>query len=131
MLSTEHCVFRLKQSASSVADMVSESLEVIGALLVLGGFLSLNKSFGLGPENLGIKTSRAYRFMRHPIYSGYILAEAGFFLADFSFHNLLVLATSIIFLLLRLRAEEWLLRKDLSYRKYAQAVPWRQIPFLF
>jgi protein-S-isoprenylcysteine O-methyltransferase Ste14 len=121
----------LFQPTSSVTLVFGEFLEIVGSILVLSGFLSLNRSFGLGPENRGIKTAGAYRVVRHPMYSGYILAEAGFFLNNFSFYNLLILAISILFLLLRLRAEEMLLERDPSYRKYARSVRWRLMPRIF
>jgi protein-S-isoprenylcysteine O-methyltransferase Ste14 len=121
----------LFQSASSIALVFGELLEVVGAVLVLSGFFSLNRSFGLGPENRGIKTTGAYRVLRHPMYSGYMLAEVGFFLDNASFYNLFILAISILFLLLRLRAEERLLLKDPSYKKYARSVRWRLMPFIF
>ena len=121
----------LFQSASSIALVFGELLEVVGAVLVLSGFFSLNRSFGLGPENRGIKTTGTYRVLRHPMYSGYMLAEVGFFLDNASFYNLFILGISILFLLLRLRAEERLLLKDPSYRKYARSVRWRLMPFIF
>jgi protein-S-isoprenylcysteine O-methyltransferase Ste14 len=121
----------LFQPASAIALLVGVFFEVVGTVLVLGGFFSLNKSFGLGPENRGIKTGGAYRFVRHPMYSGYMLAEVGFVLNNFSLFNFAVLVMSILFLLLRMRAEERLLLKDRSYKKYARTVRWRIMPFLF
>ena len=121
----------LFQPASSIALILGEFLEVIGSVLVLSAFLSLNRSFGLGPENRGIKTAGAYKVLRHPMYSGYMLAEVGFLLDNFSPYNFLILAVSILFLLLRLRAEERLLLKDPSYKKYARTVRWRLVPFIF
>ena len=118
-------------AASSIADIPAEFLEVTGSLLVLCGFLSLNKSFGLGPENRGVKMKGAYRLVRHPMYSGYILTEIGFFFGNYSLYNLLVLAASILFLLLRMRAEEQLLRKDASYLEYSRIVRWRLLPYIF
>jgi protein-S-isoprenylcysteine O-methyltransferase Ste14 len=121
----------LFQPALSFTLFVGVFLEVVGSALVLGAFLSLNKSFGLGPENRGIKTGGAYRLVRHPMYAGYMLAELGFFLDNFSFYNLFILAVSILFLLLRLRAEERFLQKDPSYKKYALSVRWRLVPLIF
>ena len=119
------------QSASSIALVFGEFLEIVGSVFVLSGFLSLNRSFGIGPENRGIKIAGAYRVVRHPVYSGYMLAELGFFLDNFSFYNLFILAVSILFLLLRLRAEERLLQKDPSYKKYTLSVRWRLVPLIF
>jgi len=121
----------LFQPASTGLLLIGVLLEFIGAILVLVGFLSLNRSFGLGPENRGIKSRGAYRVVRHPMYSGYVLAETGFFLNNLSLVNLAVLAASVLCLLLRMRAEERLLRGDHAYVEYARRVRWRLIPFLF
>jgi len=107
------------------------SLEVSGLALVASAFLSLNQSFGLAPQNRGIKTNGAYRFVRHPMYLGYILAEAGYLVNNFSDFNLVVLAVSVLFLLLRLRAEEQLLGQDQAYRNYSRKTPWKLLPLLF
>ena len=118
------------QAAPSDLLLIGVLLEVVGAVLVLGGFLSLNKSFGLGPENRGIKVRGAYRIVRHPMYSGYMFTEFGFFLNNLSLVNLTALAISVLFLILRMRAEERLLRDDHSYLEYARRVRWRLIPFV-
>ena len=110
---------------------VGASLEVSGLALVATAFLSLNRSFGLAPQNRGIKTGGVYKFVRHPMYLGYILAEAGYILDNFSDFNLFVLAVSVLFLLLRLRAEEQLLGQDPAYRKYSRKTPWKLLPLLF
>ena len=106
-------------------------LEFAGLVLVIGAFLSLNRSFGLAPENRGIKTAGAYKLVRHPMYMGYILAEVGFVFNYFSPFNLVILVMSALFLLLRLRAEEQLLQQDRAYKAYARRVRWKLIPFIF
>jgi protein-S-isoprenylcysteine O-methyltransferase Ste14 len=111
--------------------VVSAFLEVAGLVLVVGAFLSLNRSFGLAPENRGIKTAGAYKLVRHPMYMGYILAEVGFVFINFSIFNLVILTMSALFLLLRLRAEEQLLQQDRAYTAYARRVRWKLIPFIF
>ena len=117
--------------AGSSGTLVGEFLEVAGAVLTFGAFLSLNNSFGIAPENRGIKTKGTYRIVRHPMYSGYLLTETGFVLNNFSPFNLLILATSGFFLVLRLQAEERLLKEDPAYRAYARRTLWRLVPFLF
>src|SRR5271167_1231017 len=81
-------------------------LEVVGGFFVLGAFLSLNRSFGIAPENRGVKTMGFYRIIRHPMYFGYVLAEMGFVINNFSYYNLTVFALAISFTMLRLQAEE-------------------------
>ncbi len=111
--------------------VIGEWLVFVGGFVVLGALLSLNTSFGIAPENRSIKTTGMYRIVRHPMYMGYILAETGFLLSNFSFFNLLILSASVIFLLLRLRAEERLLLEDPAYKTYARKIPWKLVPFVF
>jgi protein-S-isoprenylcysteine O-methyltransferase Ste14 len=111
--------------------IIGALLEFAGLVLVVVAFLSLNRSFGLAPENRGIKTAGAYELVRHPMYLGYILAEVGFVFINFSTFNLFILTISALFLLLRLQAEEHLLHQDRAYRAYARKVRWKLIPFIF
>ena len=106
-------------------------LEVVGGFFVLGAFLSLNRSFGIGPENRGVKTMGFYRIIRHPMYFGYVLAETGFVINNFSYYNLIVFALAVSFTMLRLQAEERILRKDREYQEYAQKTRWKLIPLIF
>ncbi len=107
------------------------SFEVVGGFFVLGAFLSLNRSFGIAPENRGVKSMGFYRIIRHPMYFGYVLAETGFVINNFSYYNLIVFALAVSFTMLRLQAEERVLRKDREYQEYAQKVRWKLIPLIF
>jgi protein-S-isoprenylcysteine O-methyltransferase Ste14 len=111
--------------------VLGASLEFIGSAFVVTAFLSLNRSFGLAPENRGIKTGGVYRFVRHPMYLGYILAEVGYVFENTSAFNLFILTISVTFLLLRLRAEEQLLQQDRAYRSYARKTKWKLVPLVF
>ncbi len=105
--------------------------EVAGGFFVLGAFLSLNRSFGIAPENRGVKTMGFYRIIRHPMYFGYVLAETGFVINNFSYYNLIVFALALSFTMLRLQAEERVLRKDREYLEYARKTRWKLIPLIF
>jgi len=118
----------IAEYASSAMGM---PIEVVGGFFVLGAFLSLNRSFGIAPENRGIKSMGFYRIIRHPMYFGYALAEMGFVINNFSYYNLTVFALAISFTLLRLQAEERVLRKDPAYLEYAKKVRWKLIPLIF
>jgi len=121
----------LQPSMSGGPALVATALEVTGLIFVAGAFLCLNRSFALAPQNRGIKTAGVYRLVRHPMYLGYILAEVGYVFGNFSEFNLVVLTLSVLFLLLRLRAEEQLLGRDPVYRIYSTKTRWKLIPFLF
>ena len=118
----------IAEYASSAMGM---PIEVVGGFFVLGAFLSLNRSFGIAPENRGVKSMGFYRIIRHPMYFGYALTEIGFVINNFSYSNLAVLALAISFTLLRLQAEERVLRKDPAYLEYAKKVRWKLIPLIF
>lgn len=111
--------------------LVGDLLVFVGAVMTVGAVLSLNNSFGIGPENRGIKTNGAYRIVRHPMYSGYFLTEVGFVLNNLSLFNLLILVIASFFLVLRLQGEERLLKEDKTYQAYAQKTRWKLLPLLF
>ncbi len=113
------------------SSITAELLEVGGAVVLWGGILSLNRSFGIAPENRGVKTSGMYRVVRHPMYLGYILMYAGFVLGNFSFPNILILSATVSFLVLRLEAEERILRGDATYQVYVAKTRWKLIPLIF
>jgi len=110
---------------------VGVSLEFLGLILVVTAFLSLNRSFAVAPENRGVKTGGVYKLVRHPMYLGYILTETGYVVENPSAFNLFILTASVLFLILRLLAEERLLREDQAYRSYARKTKWRLLPLLF
>lgn len=106
-------------------------------LIVLGNCwqawakLILRRSFGITPANRGVKITGAYRFMRHPMYAGYLAVHLGSLAVMFSFYNLVIYAIGWTAQILRLLAEERLLSEDPAYRDYMAQVRWRLIPGLF
>ena len=52
------------------------------AVIVIAGKLSLGRSFGLIPANRGVVSTGVYRFVRHPIYLGYLITHVGFVVAN-------------------------------------------------
>lgn len=114
------------------------ALVPLGVILVLFGNLvqcfaklSLRRSFGVAPANRGIKSDGLYRFVRHPMYAGYLGVHIGILILMPSAINLLVYALGWWAQILRLRAEEALLGEDDAYRAYARKVRYRLIPGLF
>jgi protein-S-isoprenylcysteine O-methyltransferase Ste14 len=103
----------------------------IGLLIVIGGKMSLGRSFGLMPANRGIVSTGLYNVVRHPIYLGYLITHVGFVLAHPTLWNLAVLATSDLALLTRAVCEERTLEHAEEYRAYQQRVRWRVVPGLF
>lgn len=118
-------------STSLVADGLSAAISAVGLLFIISGKLSLGRSFGLMPANRGVVSSGLYRFVRHPIYAGYLVAHLGFCLAHMSWWNLVVLGVSDIALIVRSVYEERTLVKDPAYAEYRGRVRWRVVPGVF
>lgn len=109
-----------------------------GALLLVAGMviqvhakLALGRSFGCVPAHRGLKLSGPYRFVRHPMYAGYLLSHAAFLLMNPTAFNAAVYAGCYALQIPRLLAEERLLARDPRYRAYQRAVPDRLIPKVF
>ena len=99
-----------------------------GLFLSVCAKVALNRSFGLVAANRGIKRRGPYRFVRHPMYLGYIVTQLGFLSASFSARNLLIYALSWLMNWLRIREEERYLMLDPVYRAFVEEVPGRLIP---
>lgn len=93
--------------------------------------LILRRSFGITPANRGVKITGPYRFVRHPMYAGYLLVHIGVMAVMYSPYNVAVYAIGWTAQILRLQAEERLLGEDPAYRDYMAQVRWRLIPGVF
>jgi protein-S-isoprenylcysteine O-methyltransferase Ste14 len=91
----------------------------------------LGRSFGLTPANRGVVSTGVYRFMRHPIYMGYLLTHVGFAIANPIGWNFFILIAADVTLMLRAIREEQTLALDPAYFGYMQRVRWRIAPGLF
>jgi protein-S-isoprenylcysteine O-methyltransferase Ste14 len=112
---------------------------MLGAIMFsIWGKLILRRSFGLAAANRGVVHSGAYVFVRHPIYAGYVLFYIGFFLLNpIPIHpypiwwNAAIYSATIALLVVRILAEERVLRRDPAYAAYMSQVRYRLAPGLF
>ena len=103
-------------------------LMIVGIIIHLTAKLTLRRSFGVVAANRGIKTNGAYQIVRHPMYLGYIISQAGFLLSGPTAWNTVIFLTSVALLILRIEAEERLLRQD---KDYAGAAGHKLVPGLY
>ena len=122
---------RASDGAGLLPDEVTVMVSAIGLALVIVGKMTLGRSFGLMPANRGVVSSGVYRFVRHPIYLGYLITHVAFLLATPSAWNIAALVAADAALLLRAVCEEQTLSRDSQYRAYQQIVRWRVCPGLF
>ncbi len=76
----------------------------------------------------GVMSKGLCRWVRHPMYEGYLLSHIGYLLLAPSLWNALVYAAVWGFLGARIFAEERMLFEDPAYAEYAEKVPWRLLP---
>ena len=112
-------------------ELVTVALSALGLLVVIGGKLSLGRSFGLIPANRGIVSTGLYRVVRHPIYLGYLITHVAFVAANPTMWNVATLLMADLALLARAVCEEQTLARDEAYRSYQTRVRWRVVPGLF
>jgi protein-S-isoprenylcysteine O-methyltransferase Ste14 len=112
-------------------EQAGAAIQIIGLSWTVYAKFSIGRSFGLLPANRGIVVVGAYRWMRHPIYAGYLVTHTGFLAANFGLHNLVVFSVLYVVQGLRVMREEALLRRMPEYRAYVQQVRYRILPGVF
>jgi len=112
-------------------EVITVLVSALGLLVVIGGKVSLGRSFGLMPANRGVVSTGLYRIVRHPIYMGYLVTHFAFVAANATVWNLTLLVASDLALMARAVCEERTLSRDAEYRAYQQIVRWRVVPGLF
>lgn len=118
-------------SAAIVPDLMTVALSAAGLVIVVAGKISLGRSFGLMPANRGVVCGGVYRFLRHPIYAGYLVTHVAFLAAHLTAWNVALLVIADAALLARAVQEERTLALDPLYVAYQQRVRWRVVPGVF
>jgi protein-S-isoprenylcysteine O-methyltransferase Ste14 len=126
-------VFMLASPSSGglIPQPLGLALQLAGLGVQLGAKLSLGRSFGAVPANRGVVVHGAYRLVRHPMYTGYLVSHVGFLLTNLSPWNLAVYVLGYTLQFARIRAEESFLRRDADYARYCTEVRYRLIPGVF
>lgn len=124
-------LYQLAPGVKLVPESIGAALQILGILWQLFAKVSLRRSFGILPANRGVVSRGAYRFVRHPMYLGYLMTDIGFLLTNFGWQNLLVYAIQLGLQVGRIGFEEKMLSTDESYRAYKDVVRYRMIPKLF
>ncbi len=114
-----------------VLEVPAVALILFGNVVQISGKLFLRRSFGIAPANRGIKRDGLYRFVRHPIYAGYLFTHIGILMIMPSLVNLVIYAIGWWAQILRIQAEEAWLTQDPDYRDYQAQTRWRLIPGLY
>jgi len=124
-------MLRAVDASPLAPDAVTAMVSAIGLTLVIVGKMALGRSFGVVPANRGIVVRGPYSFVRHPIYTGYLITHVGFVLANPTTWNISLILVGDAALVVRALMEERVLSKDAEYQGYCQRVGWHLMPGVF
>ena len=113
-----------------VSSQVSDAVAICSLAVIVWARLSLGRNIGFVPAQREIVTSGAYRYVRHPIYTGLFLGYLGVALRAYSPRNVLILGLGLFWFLIKSIVEENFLRADPQYATYLRRVRARWIPFV-
>jgi len=124
-------LFFLQKGGPLVTSWISDSIAILGLLVVIWARLSLGRNIGLVPAQRELVHSGAYAFMRHPVYTGFLLTSLAFLLRAYSPLNAALIGVGVFwFIPVKSLVEEDFLRADPQYAEYMCRVRARWIPFL-
>jgi protein-S-isoprenylcysteine O-methyltransferase Ste14 len=106
-------------------------LVTLAAFLSFVSYLSLGRWFGVWPALRGLATRGPYRFVRHPMYLAYVLADIGYNLQEWNMGTALLVMVGWASLFYRIRAEERILSQDAGWSTYTVLVRHRLFPGLW
>ena len=119
------------KGGTPIAPALGGMFMLAGIAVHLGAKLSLRRSFGLVAAHRGLKVSGLYRFVRHPMYLGYMMTHVGYLLVSPTLWNLAVYLGVWTLLVARIFAEERILGQDPDYREFESRVRYRLLPGAF
>jgi protein-S-isoprenylcysteine O-methyltransferase Ste14 len=107
------------------------ALVSIAAGVSLASLVTIGKLFGIRPALRGLVTSGPYKFIRHPIYLSYVLADIGYNLQEWNSVTLLLVLAGWASLVYRIQAEERVISGHPEWPAYATSVRYRILPGLW
>ena len=111
--------------------MLGDILQIGGFAMQIAALLCLSRSFGLLPAYRGVKSYGPYSWVRHPLYTAYVISFIGYWVNNQSLNNATIVLFGSAFLVMRIYYEEALLVKYADYRRYANRIRWRLVPSIW
>ena len=122
---------RATDAAGLLPDGVTALMATVGLGLVIAAKFTLGRSFGIVPANRGVVVGGPYTFVRHPIYTGYLITHLGFLIAHPTPWNVMIAIAADAALVVRALIEERVLGADVEYQSYCRRVGWHLMPGVF
>ena len=126
-----YVLFDPNQTTALIPEFAGVTFYIVGTGCQFYAKTALGRSFGLLPAQRGLVGAGPYRFVRHPMYLGYLIGQTGFMLVNFSWRNLSIVVGIYLALWLRISREEAVLQCSDDYHEYRKQVPWRLFPYIY
>ena len=129
-----HTIFPLLYGSSqSSAGLLSLSTTLLlgGLLLSIFAIIDLSESFGVLPADRGTKQTGLYRWVRHPLYLGYLIMHIGIIMFYWSWLNGSLFFLYLTLTHLRIQREEKFLSHSDDYIQYKNNVSYKVIPCIY
>ncbi|MHB8383915.1 MAG: methyltransferase family protein [Candidatus Binataceae bacterium] len=110
---------------------VAVVIELAGVIMAQSARIWMGRRFGVLPANRGVIAGGPFRFVRHPIYLGWLMLGWGYALCYPRWSNLVLMTITILLTIWRINLEEDLLARDPGYRAYRLRVRARLIPGIY
>ncbi len=107
------------------------ALILAGLSLQVWAKLTLRRGFGIAPADRGLVIGGPYRYVRHPMYLGYLLGWIGFYALNPTVWNTNVYLLCALMQWVRIEAEEAVLSGSPDHAAYRAKVPHLILPGLF
>jgi protein-S-isoprenylcysteine O-methyltransferase Ste14 len=106
-------------------------LVTFAAVFSFASLVTIGRLFGIRPALRGLVTTGPYRFIRHPMYLSYVLADIGYNLQEWNSVTVLLVLVGWASLVYRIHAEERVLSQHAEWPAYVVLVRYRLFPGLW
>jgi isoprenylcysteine carboxyl methyltransferase (ICMT) family protein YpbQ len=124
------CFMRPIGRSTGVLATVGLIFELGGVMLTQVARVYMGRSFGILPANRGIVSKGPFRWVRHPIYFGWLVLSIGYAMSYTNPCNVILIVATLPFMVWRIDQEEAHLSADPDYRGYVGRVRYRLLPGL-
>jgi isoprenylcysteine carboxyl methyltransferase (ICMT) family protein YpbQ len=122
------CFMRPIDRSTGALATVGLVFELCGVMLTQVARVYMGRSFGILPANRGIVSKGPFRWVRHPIYFGWLVLSIGYAMSYPNPRNIILIVAALPFMVWRIDQEEAHLSADSAYRGYIDHVRYRLLP---